>query len=210
MADFIFAVFGITKDDLNHCALGYTLPEEYCRDYNDGSYASHSSHERSAYAPLMNIFEGLGNQLEGNVKNRELNGSNFINVLDREVFDNFAKDQPDFLTSCIDYSTSMKRPWNTVATTGLLTKSQTIRKDLEGHSYDIDLNRVPEASQSIPLLGIITERCRYRPNTDLSTSQSLSLRPLAEPTTLMPPNVNSTNSKVGSGRPALHFPSLRY
>ncbi|THH26697.1 hypothetical protein EUX98_g7490 [Antrodiella citrinella] len=142
VADFISAVFGITKDDLKRRSAGYSLPEEDCKEYNTGSYLKNSSHERSAYAPLTNIFNDLGDQLKRNVKGHHMNGSDIINMLDRQAFGDFAKFKPDFLTSWIDFK--LKQKWKATGTSGELKKKKKVRKDLEGHDYTIDLDRVPE------------------------------------------------------------------
>ncbi|THH16567.1 hypothetical protein EUX98_g9284 [Antrodiella citrinella] len=142
VADFISAVFGITKDDLKRRSAGYSLPEEDCKEYNTGSYSKNSSRERSAYAPLTNIFKDLGDQLKRNVKCHHMNGSDIINMLDCQVHGDFAKFKPDFLTSWLDFE--LKQKWKATGTSGELKKKKKVRKDLEGHDYTIDLDRVPE------------------------------------------------------------------
>ncbi|KAH8091041.1 hypothetical protein BXZ70DRAFT_909917 [Cristinia sonorae] len=144
VADFLYSVYGLGKEDFHVNTDppegGFSLCLQALKKYNNGSYAKGTGGERSAYQPLLQIFEHLSDQLKGRVGNcKKPNGSRFVNMLDHTVEGEFVDFKPDIMTSWI--KAASEQHWDRSAVSAELKKKKKYKK--KKMVIKIELDQLP-------------------------------------------------------------------
>ncbi|THH31233.1 hypothetical protein EUX98_g2943 [Antrodiella citrinella] len=142
VVDFIQAVFGFGQEDLRVPDGGFKLKKMAVDEYIEGRYSKNTSVERSAYEPLMDVFEDIIEQIQeasGNVSYGTK--VSIVNMRDRIVQGLFANFKPDFIWSWL--AEKETQSWLVTALSGELKKSE-LRKGR--YKVKIDMGKLPNRS----------------------------------------------------------------
>ena len=142
VVDFVEAVWGLSRAKLLSRGSRYTLNITAAQKYIQRKYNKNISVqvERSAYAPLVEIFEDIIKQVLRNMgKDDHGTKSQIVNMRDRVVQGHFANFKPDFIWSWL--ANGSTQSWLLTALCGELKKSNT--QEFRPR-VGIDLERLPE------------------------------------------------------------------
>ncbi|KAH8091059.1 hypothetical protein BXZ70DRAFT_954158 [Cristinia sonorae] len=192
VADFIYAVHGLSKEDLlinDPPEDGYTLSFQALTKYNNGVYEK-GTIERSAYQPLLQIFDHLLVQLKGRVgDDKKPNGSCFVNMVDRSVGGEFVEFKPDILTSWI--KPAEKQDWYNSAVGADLKKTAKKTNRMRKAAMKIDLDQMPELKHCV-----LPRSCSPSVQSPTPSVASLSPHNTPSPSTSDSSNETETESRT--------------